>query len=553
MRSVASPPAPVVPGRLRSRNQATVEAIPSYWHAGRLRRSSLQVVAEMPSPDTGYSLSADERGVAPLIGFILLFGLLVTAFAGYQATAVPQQNADTEFQHFQDVQDDMIVVRNSISTAGQADTEQFESVQLGATYRERVLALNPPAAAGSLRTSDAYDITVGGDTVSSTRFLTYRNGYNEFEVGPIRYENSVVYLDERDDDGDGNVVILEEQNLVEDGELRITTLQNEYQESGVGEASIDIYPVDVENADDLAEYEGEITVEVPTRLTAGDYWDDALGEEDVYGGVEENGYEDGVHRLTFNANVNDISFNTVGIDSAPEDEAGALKRGVGDGRGDGNGENGDGGETECEIDESGNANVEENETIDSCIRSGGDVDVGENATTQDIDADGSVDVRENATTLDITAGESVDVMDNASTWGINAGGSVDVDENATTRDITAGESVDVEENATTQDIDAGGDVTVYDDAETGGITSGEEVDIRENVTVTKGIVSDGTVTVGANSTVQGDISVEDGDVDLGDNTTVEGDIFVDNAEDIECGEGSKINGKGCSGYKNSNY
>jgi hypothetical protein len=282
----------------------------------------------MPSPDTGHSVSADERAVAPLIGFILLFGLLVTAFAGYQATAVPQQNADTEFQHFQDVQDDMIVVRNSISTAGQADTEQFESVQLGATYRERILALNPPAAAGSLRTSDAYDITVGGDNVSSTRFLTYRNGYNEFEVGPIRYENSVVYLDERDDDGDGNVVILEEQNLVEDGELRITALQNEYQESGIGRTSVELYPVDVENADDLSEYEGDVTVGIPTRLTADEYWGEALQEEGLVNGDDYKIDEKGeINRLViYNIDIDNLQFNTIGIREEP-DEKESVKRG----------------------------------------------------------------------------------------------------------------------------------------------------------------------------------------------------------------------------------
>jgi len=75
--------------------------------------------------DTESSIITDERGVAPLIGFILLFAIGVVAFSGYQAVQVPQQNAATEFQHSQDVQNDLIGVRSSISTAGQADVSQF--------------------------------------------------------------------------------------------------------------------------------------------------------------------------------------------------------------------------------------------------------------------------------------------------------------------------------------------------------------------------------------------------------------------------------------------
>ena len=142
----------------------------------------------------------DTRAVAPLIGFILLFGLFVVAFSGHQASAVPQQNAETELQHYQNVQNDLTVVRNAISRAGQQNQRQFESVRLGTTYRERVLALNPPSPAGDLRTSDEYDIRIqrgdGAQVIDpvSTRFLEYRNQYHELDIDAIRYEHSVLYL-----------------------------------------------------------------------------------------------------------------------------------------------------------------------------------------------------------------------------------------------------------------------------------------------------------------------------------------------------------------------
>jgi len=285
------------------------------------------------APDESFVTST--RAVAPLIGFILLFGLFTVAFAGYQASSVPQQNAETEFQHYETVQNDLIVVRNAIIRAGDQDQAQFESVQLGTAYRERILALNPPDPAGTLRTSDPYEITVERDDTPvaaspiSTRFLEYRNGYNELEIGSIYYENTVVYLDEGDD---GGIAIIEEQDLVVDGTVRVSALQNAYQRSAVGRVSVELYPV--EEADGFTEVPEGATVEIdlPTRLNGPEYWDDALGEFSGYEadpgvtpetnipevGIDENEYAEGIHRLNIEVEIDKLRFNTVGIDDAPE-------------------------------------------------------------------------------------------------------------------------------------------------------------------------------------------------------------------------------------------
>jgi len=281
------------------------------------------------------SFAGNERAVAPLIGFILLFGLFTISFAGYQATSVPQQNAETEFQHYQNVQNDMIVVRNSISRAGQSDVAQFESVRLGAQYRERILALNPPDPAGTLRTEGPYNITIDNGTEPqnvSTQFLEYRNGYDELEIGSIYYENSVVYLDERD--SNGGVAIIQDQNLVVENEngnktVQATALQNEYQRSAVGRASIELYPINAANTDSFDVSNGaNVTIDLPTRLNGSEYWDDELEGFGGYEvdpdnstegvGIDENAYEEGVHRLNIEVNIDDLRFNTVGIDDAPE-------------------------------------------------------------------------------------------------------------------------------------------------------------------------------------------------------------------------------------------
>lgn len=285
----------------------------------------------MERSDSDALIRADDRAVAPVIGFILLFGILVIAFSGYQATAVPQQNAETEFQHYEDVQNDMTVVRNSISQAGQTNVSQFESIRIGTNYRKRILALNPPDPRGTLRTTDAYNIKIDGSGGSPqeipTQFLEYRNDYNELDIGSIYYENSVVYLDERGEGG--GLAVLDDQNLVPDGggSARVTALQGEYEESSVGRVTVELYPAEAANLN-LDDFDGQVTVDIPTRLTGEEYWDEELDGFDGYMGVELDVYATGVHQLTLEVDIDDLRFNTVGIDSVPEGDSSA-RQGVG--------------------------------------------------------------------------------------------------------------------------------------------------------------------------------------------------------------------------------
>jgi hypothetical protein len=124
-----------------------------------------------------------------------MFGILILALTTYQAAIVPEQNAQTEFQHFEEVRDELIQLRNSISTAGQSDVSQFPSVILGTNYQTRTVTINPPAPAGTLQTSDAYNITISNGTEEydkniTTRFLEYQPGYNEI-IGRVAKSSRV--------------------------------------------------------------------------------------------------------------------------------------------------------------------------------------------------------------------------------------------------------------------------------------------------------------------------------------------------------------------------
>jgi len=340
----------------------------------------------MPLVDPDSLFKEDQRGVSEIIGFILIFAILIISLSINQAQIVPQENAEIEFNHYQDVQNELIEVRSSILMAGQADVSQYSTVKLGTSYPGRLFAINPPAAAGTLETSDAYPITIENDTDSiavDTRFLQYQPGYNELDAQPIWYENSVLYVDAPEE---GGIAVLEEQNLVVDGNtIRITALQNEYYNSKTGRVTLELYPNQKVTADEIPT--GDLTITLPTRLTADEYWEQAIGSESVYVDVTNNGYSDGVHELELSIDTSgdgELKLNTVGIQSEPTESG--QKQNVGSG-GSGGGDNGDEGNDNllsCSDPQflSGNTfTLEDNERCEGDVTLGnnGDMNIGKNA------------------------------------------------------------------------------------------------------------------------------------------------------------------------------
>lgn len=286
----------------------------------------------------------DERGVSAIIGAILLFGMLIVALAGYQATIVPQQNAATEFEHMQQVENELLELKTGMSTAGQANTPHFQTVKLGTTYQQRLFTINPRPATGTLETSETYDITIsdGDETVEvETRFVSYTPRYFELDTGSLWIDNSVLVLDERYlESRTGNVVVRDEQNLVTDGErLKVTAVQNEFREQGVQRVGVRVYPTRTgEEKLDVLDESSELDVRLPTRLTEDEYWSVMSDEvSDVsaisFEGVSENvasGRAGDIHELQFTVeSIEQLQFNTIGIGSEPVESPGRTTEFVG--------------------------------------------------------------------------------------------------------------------------------------------------------------------------------------------------------------------------------
>ena len=269
----------------------------------------------MSSLDSTVQFIDDKRGVSAVIGFILMFGILILALTTYQAAVVPQQNAQTEFEHFEDNRDELIEFRNAVSTAGQTKSSQFPSIKLGTQYQSRTFTINPAPPSGTLQTSQPYNITLtDGDTTEnvSTRFVEYRPGYREISVGSTWYEHSVLYLDERETSGQN---IIEDQNIVtSSGTVRITALQNEFQSTRNGRVTVELYPT---NDSEFPDFDGNVEVKLPTRLDE-DYWEEEI-RPSIYDDVESYPGEPDVNRLLLEVDSDDLEMNTVGIQDEPNE------------------------------------------------------------------------------------------------------------------------------------------------------------------------------------------------------------------------------------------
>lgn len=218
-------------------------------------------------------IRGDDRGQAVQIGSILLFAMAVMAFSGYQAFAVPNQNADVEFNHYTGVRDDVEDVRNAVIAAGERGTKSPASVDLGTTYPARRLASQPRSSWGTLRTerlgTGGIELSGSGATVSdicgfdtvTTRSAVYEPSYNYFTgVENVTYENTLVYTNTRD-----GQAFHTEQQLVDNTTISLYPLVGAYEESGDDVATITFKAGRTGVNESVP---GAFDLRLPTRLSA---------------------------------------------------------------------------------------------------------------------------------------------------------------------------------------------------------------------------------------------------------------------------------------------
>ncbi|WP_332899644.1 Ig-like domain-containing protein [Haladaptatus sp. CMSO5] len=241
-------------------------------------------------------LWGDKRGQAIQIGAVLLFATLIIALSLYQATVVPQNNKEVEFNHNLQVQDQLVDMRNAIIRTAGTGTEQPASVTLGTQYAERVFSVNPGRPGGTLETVSLGTIsienaaTVGDnpywETVASHEFetkgLQYRPNYNEYRNAPTTsYEHSILFNQFEDSSNR----VLADQSIVNGRQITLITLDGKYQESTTGSVTLNARPVSV-SAETVAitnTSTGPVRITLPTRMSE-EQWLETLEDQSVADG-----------------------------------------------------------------------------------------------------------------------------------------------------------------------------------------------------------------------------------------------------------------------------
>lgn len=203
-------------------------------------------------------VSGDDRGQSVQIGFVLIFGILIITLSIFQGAIVPNQNRTVEFNHYQEVRNDMTVLYTEVVSLGSSSRsgQVLTPVTLGTRYPARLIFINPPPAIGTLQssgqgeisfsTSDPYNATniCGGETSTG---LVYSPEYQESTLPQIRYDNGLLYVET----ADGEYATLENRIVVNESAGRV----NIYRTSGRLEAKseVGVLPIELTGTDTYGE------------------------------------------------------------------------------------------------------------------------------------------------------------------------------------------------------------------------------------------------------------------------------------------------------------
>lgn len=294
---------------------------------------------------------SDNRSQAIQIGAVLIFGILIVLLASWQAFGVPNQNEEIEFNHNQDVQEEMTDLRDTAVSMPGRTTPQSASVNLGVRYPARVIFVNPGPASGSLRTVGTTDesqeiiienasaidegdhISVddfwdGSEQTYNTGALEYRPGYNLYQNAPRTiYEHSVLFNEfERED----ATLPITDQAIIDNDRITLVALNGSLSENRVGRASVDFKPVStqtriVDITDD--EEQGNITLHLPTRLSL-EEWQSLVSDEDTVTVTESNRFDSGIE-LEFDSGADyELQLAKVGLGTKVTETEEAYLNGV---------------------------------------------------------------------------------------------------------------------------------------------------------------------------------------------------------------------------------
>ncbi len=234
-------------------------------------------------------LGEADRGQSVVIGAVILFGFLVIGLSTYQATVIPAQNQQIEFDHELTVRDDMVGVRDAIARAGTSGDTVTAEVKLGATFPSRTLFVNPPPAVGRLETGTAGNVSVNvseatflADVPSevnetrefwtatgnfTTKPVVYSPTYRSYGGGPENITVDLSHAYAQYDDG-GMINLTRSPLVVANGQVTLVLVKGNLSEAGVQTVSVSASPVSTVSRRETV---SNFNISVPTSLSAAEF------------------------------------------------------------------------------------------------------------------------------------------------------------------------------------------------------------------------------------------------------------------------------------------
>ena len=248
-------------------------------------------------------LRGDERGQAVQVGAVLLLAVFVITLSLYQATVIPGENKQVEFNDYRDATADFADLRNAILRSAAQDAQSGVTVRTGSQYPARSLFVNPPPAAGRLSSSPAANVTISnvesagdyenvrkyltaeGNALNvSTRRLVFDPSYNELDVAPVAMAYGATYRDYDEP------ILTTEQTLVSGNRITLVSIAGNLSAGGYA-TPVTVEPVSAHTRTvSVTGDGGPLNLTVSTPLTAATWREQLLARQYDPGGTHPDRY-----------------------------------------------------------------------------------------------------------------------------------------------------------------------------------------------------------------------------------------------------------------------
>jgi hypothetical protein len=239
----------------------------------------------------------DSRAQSLQIGFILIFGILVLAMGIFQSQGVPHENAQAEYEHSQEIADDMLSLNLAIFDTTVEGSPESVELSMGASYNDRLFFIYPPDQNGVLQSTDPVTAQLENVTATdseqafsnywdsttreyTTRHVEYDIDYQQFDNAPT-YSFEYGVLGANYDDASQLRLAERQQPVVDGTDITLVVYDGDFRmasttdEGLIVERTTTTQTVTVEDDPDS----GQIHLRLPTQLRE-DAWKRALSVDE---------------------------------------------------------------------------------------------------------------------------------------------------------------------------------------------------------------------------------------------------------------------------------